>query len=175
MKKLKCFSLTGCRRTMPSPSHVRNAITRRKKRKQTQTQSTQTPAAELTLEESYDPDCLCCPVCMEDKSETKFIWCRNDHSVCIECLRHPSLIKDEGECNAPQCGCTGFMWVCPICRDESGLMRPAALAVMQGHVLNVRHARMSAVIDAILEEHPNTIEVIQSGMGIGEHRWKRTT
>ena len=54
-------------------------------------------------------------------------------------------------------------------------MRPAALAVMQGHVLNVRHARMSAVIDAILEEHPNTIEVIQSGMGIGEHRWKRTT
>ena len=121
---------------MPSPSKIRKAIMQRQKRahtqKQTQTQSTQTPATELTLEELYDPNAISCPVCMDDKPESKFLQCPNEHLVCIECLRNPALIQDHGICDCPDPYCTGFKWTCPLCRVNCSLDRGHALAVMQG-------------------------------------------
>jgi hypothetical protein len=175
---------------MPSPSTIRKAIMQRQKRKGTPELllntdelmhdvpqhyfpsdclcgatmlASQSDAYDPDLDSSeaaYDPEAIECPVCMDAKPESKFLGCPNDHLVCIECLRNPTLIQDHGICDCPNPYCTGFKWTCPLCRVHCSLDRGHALAVMQGdnHILNC-------------QPYPTVFEVIDKMQTIDQARF----
>jgi len=71
-----------------------------------------------------------CPVCYLELDDNE-ITCHNGHNVCSNCIRE--LVQDKGACKQPStCGCTGFVYQCPLCRCSNLLRASHINAIVKG-------------------------------------------
>ena len=112
---------------------------------------------------NHEVEVGCCAICLDDLvdhprfnkkefSTLSSLTCTKSsaHRFHVECLR--PVIRDSGGCNRATCGCFGYYWPCPLCRNNN----VPNLAQMKALLKNP--IPLTAVIDSADDESIEPLE-----------------